>query len=222
VINSKKYGTGVTLANCFWHKAKGMASKFNSDLADKKFKLKEKDGRKEYENLYPEINEMGLTGKIVKNHFIHSQKSSNGDATKMEETFKGLVDHYDEQFSYHMQANTRIALMNWLEMQCKDLEKFCLGLKTDLEESFHRVALKYWKKGSTYAFEEYITRRALAVLDWNENFGKTEEEEYTSEFRIVISKNFHQFLMSRTVGRKKSQKNLYIPKSYGVTNYYHH
>jgi hypothetical protein len=220
VIKSKKFGTGVTISNCFWHKCKGMASKFNSDLVDKKIKLKEKDGRKQYENLYPEFDEMGLSGKVVKNHFIHSQKTCNGDPDKMAETFESLVEHYDEEYSYHMQMKTRLALESWLKNQCKDLSKYCQGLRTDLEESFHRVALKYWKKGTTYAFEEYITRRALAALDWNENFGKAEDDESTSQFRTNIGKKFHEFLMQRSVGRRAEHQNLYIPKSYGVTDYY--
>ena len=56
-------------------------------------------------------------------------------------------------------------LKNWLEKNSQDFDKYCLGLKTDLEESFYRVTLKYWKKGSTYSYEEYITKRALAFLD---------------------------------------------------------
>jgi hypothetical protein len=220
IINSGKFGTGVTISNCFWHKCKGMASKFNSDLADKKFKLEERDGRKQFENLYPEFNEMGLSGKVVKNHFIQSQKDNAGDPVGMAKMFQDLVEHYDEKFSWHMQAKTRLALMDWLENQCKDIQKYCHGLVTDLEESFHRVALKYWKKGTTYAFEEYVTRRALAALDWNENFGKTDQEETTSQFRIIIAKNFHQFLMQRSIGKKIEHKNVYIPKSFGVTDYY--
>ena len=62
-MNSGKFGTEITSSNCFWHKCKGMASKFNSDLADKKFKLKKRDGRKQFEKLYSEFDEMGCLAR---------------------------------------------------------------------------------------------------------------------------------------------------------------
>ena len=89
-----------------------------------------------------------------------------------------------------MQAKTRLALMDWLKNQCKDIQKYCHGLVTDLEESFHKVALNYRKKGTTYAFEEYVTKRALAALDWNENFGKTDQKETTSNSESLLTRNF--------------------------------
>ena len=82
-MNSGKFGTEVTNLNCFWHKCKEMASKFNSDFADKKFKLKKKDDKKQFEKLYPEFDEMGLSGKVIKNHFIQSQKDNAGDSVGM-------------------------------------------------------------------------------------------------------------------------------------------
>ena len=167
-----------------------MASKFNSDLANKKFKLKERNGKKQFEKLYSEFDEMGLSGKVIKNHFIQSQKDNAGDPVGMVKMFGKLVKHYDEKFSWHMQAKTRLALMDWLKNQCKAIQKYCHRLVTDLKENFHRLVLKYWKKRTTYSFEEYVTRRALAALDWNENFGKTDQKETTSQFRVNIAKKF--------------------------------
>ena len=84
--------------------------------------------------------------------------------------------------------------------------KYCFGYKTDLEESFHRVTLKYWKKGTSYQFEEYCTRRALAALNWNENRDNNSENTYY--FRKTIADQFHQLLLSRTKGRKTNKMSI--------------
>jgi hypothetical protein len=76
--------------------------------------------------------------------------------------------------------------------------------------------LKYWKKGSTYSYEEYVTRRALAFLDWNENQGKSTT---TSYFRKNIADTFHEFMLQRTKS-KKATNNTYIPKKFGITDHY--
>ncbi len=67
---------------------------------------------------------------------------------------------------------------------------------TDIEESFHRVILKYWKKGSSAQIEEYQMARELAVLDWNENAGKSKKAR-TAYFRKDILDKFHAMLMQR-------------------------
>ena len=63
--------------------------------------------------------------------------------TVMSSEFLKLVDHYDEKAEVEMTTETKTALKGWLESQLIDVEKYVLGLKTDLEESFHRVTLKY-------------------------------------------------------------------------------
>ena len=47
-----------------------------------------------------------------------------------------------------MSTETKQALDDWLEKQTQHMEKYIDGLLTDLEESFHRVVLKYWRKGT--------------------------------------------------------------------------
>ena len=98
------------------------------------------------------------------------------------------------------------------------MEKYCNGFKTDLEESFHRVALKYWKKGTSYEFESYVIRRALAVLDWNENFGKIQKSR-TDYFRKDIMDKFQEFLQKRSKSRLVKNQT-YVAKKYGITDYY--
>ncbi len=90
--------------------------------------------------------------------------------------------------------------------------------RTDLEESFHRVALKYWKKGTTYSFEKYITRRALAFLDWNENHNNS---NYTNkkEFQGEIGDRFHKFFKQRSRA-PLSPNNKYKVQQWKIVNYH--
>ena len=41
------------------------------------------------------------------------QKDNAGDPVGMAKMFGELVEHYDEKFSWHMQAKTRLVLMDW-------------------------------------------------------------------------------------------------------------
>jgi hypothetical protein len=75
-----------------------------------------------------------------------------------------------------------------------------------LEESFHRVILKYWKKGSIYKYEEYIVRRALAALGWNES----REQSTYYYFKQNIADKFNQFLQQRSKSRFNVTKNIYV------------
>ncbi len=84
------------------------------------------------------------------------------------------------------------------------MAKYCCGYKTDLEEGFHRVVLKYWRKGTSYEYEEYRIRRALAILHWNEKRDSLEKPHF---FRKNIADTFHKFLLTRTKG--KNAKNNY-------------
>jgi hypothetical protein len=118
-----------------------------------------------------------------------------------------------------MSPETKDALDKWLETQSKNIEKYMYGHLTSLEESFHRVALKYWKKGTSYGYEEYIARRSLAFLDWNERFGKEESERKVFAFRQEIAATFSTYCDSRKAA-KGSPNSAYLPKKYGITDYY--
>jgi hypothetical protein len=206
------------LSNCFWHKVKDLPIKFNYDIAEKKVTLSksEQRGNKKQAFKYPDLREVGLTRKKIKNHFYRSQALFPGDSVEMRAEFCNLADFYQELSDNTLSEISINELKNWLEKNSQDFDKYCLGLKTDLEESFHRVALKYWKKGSTYSYEEYITRRAFAFLNWNENQGK---ESNSSFFQKNIADTFHQFMLQR-IKAKGAKTNYYLPKTYGMTDNY--
>jgi hypothetical protein len=203
----------ANLANCSWHKIKTVSKDFKKKIMEKRIKLKVKKGRKQYKLAYPEIQELGITGQVIKNHWIYSQKMSHGNPKEMAEEFKHLTDFYQELYEGYLSQTTEKALEEWLELQCKNIGKYSDGLLTDLEESFHHKVLKYWKKGSSYGFEEYTIRRALAFLDWNENFGKIKTHR-TINFRKLIADHFSDFMQNT-----KTATGVYIPKKYGVRNY---
>jgi hypothetical protein len=166
VQTSDKY-SNPPLSNCFWHKAKSLPAKFNREMAEKKILLpkSKQKGNKKYGLKYPDLQEFGIVGKKIKNHFYRCQALYAGNSTEMTLEFRNLVVFYQELLENSISEQTANDLELWLTKNSTDFDKYCHGLKTDLEESFHRVALKYWKKGSTYSYEEYVTRRALAFLD---------------------------------------------------------
>ncbi len=44
------------------------------------------------------------------------------------------------------------------------MAKYCYGYNTNLKEEFPRIVLKYWRKGTSYEYEEYCIKRALTIL----------------------------------------------------------
>ena len=78
-----------------------------------------------------------------------------------------------------------------------------MGYRTDLEEGFHRVVLKYWRKGTSYQYEEYRIKRALAALHWNET---RETGNQPLIFRQNIADIFHNFLLQRTKAKNANNK----------------
>lgn len=219
VQKSAKYETKLPpLSNCFWHGSKGIPAKFNKQVLERRFRAKTKKGlRKKRGNLrFPELIEIGLTGKKVKAHFIRAQKMFPGNAGEMSEEFQGLAEFYQELSENSLPKETVKAVEKFLETNSKKMEKYALGYKTDLEESFHRVVLKYWKKGTSYSYEQYVTKRALAFLDWSENFHAAKK---TSYFRKDIVDTFKKFLSTRSRA-KTAQNNHYTPTKHGITQYY--
>jgi len=202
------------LFNCMWHKLKNLPKDFKKKLFEKKVKLAQKQGNKQYELLYSDLQQVECTPNKVKNHLYHSVKMYKGDAETIFEEFKGLANHYEE---YGLSNETKSALESWLENQKDVINKIREGLLTDLEESFHRTCLKYWKKGTNYNFNEYIIRRALAGLDWNENFGKKKETK-TTFFKKKIQDSFLTFLKKRKKGPGGTNA-VYQPKSFVVVDY---
>lgn len=221
IIASERFHVGLNVANCFWHKAKTLVGDFNKNLLEKVKPLKE--GKKK-ELMYPELKEMGATGKKVKNHWYRSQAVAKNDVDAMEDEFCSFIDHYIQKYPAEPESGwngvseaTEEAVRDWCKEKCKELQKYVDGHLTDLEESFHRVVLKYWKKGCSYQYPEYIMRRALASLDWNENVGKLKENR-TNEFQKDISDRFHKFLLTRRKG-PNSEMTVYKPKNLTVTDY---
>ena len=63
---------------------------------------------------------------------------------------------------------------------------------TDLEESFHNLNKKCWKKGVQYSFRNYMAKPALTILNWCEHThfrsnspANTYFNKYLFEKRIV-------------------------------------
>src|SRR5690349_21035256 len=113
--------------------------------------------------------------------------------------FENFGMFYQELSENSISAKSVAAVEEWLQKKTSKniMEKYSNGYKTDLEESFHHVVLKYWKKRSTYEYEEYVLKRALAVLDWNE----ARETLTHCYFRQDIADKFHEFMLSRKKSR---------------------
>lgn len=61
------------------------------------------------------------------------------------------------------------AVREFLVSQLENHEYFVHGTRTNNTESFHNVCNKYYQKGLTLSFPQYIMRKTFAALDWNEN-----------------------------------------------------
>ena len=156
-----------------WHKLKNLPQDFKKNFFDQRVTVatKSKTAKKATKKVlkYTDAHNTGMTPEKVKNHLYHSVKLWKGNAQKIAEEFKQLSEHYAE---YGLSEETKKDLDEWLDSQNDVIETIKDGLLTDLEESFHRKVLKYWQKGSRCELMEYVCRRALAALDWTENFGK--------------------------------------------------
>jgi hypothetical protein len=190
------------ISNCFWHKAKGISSKFNSELVDKKVLLlkDQRKGNKIYTLKYPQFQQWGITGKKIKSVFYQAQKLWNGNAEEMAEEFIGAAEYYkfmvDQVITDQEEGlsdETMEVFTNWLTNFSTSFHKYCHGYLTDIEESFHRVVNKYWKKGNSSQYEEYELARNLACLDWNENVGKKGGHR-TCYFRKDICDTFDKMM----------------------------
>jgi hypothetical protein len=184
------------LNNCFWHKAKSIPAKFNKDLVEKKISLptNQQKGRKKTTTQYPQFKEFEITGKRIKSAFYRAQRLHPGDEDAIREEFIGAAEFYQNFYVNSLSQETMEALTTWLENFSEDLSKYSKGLLT--EESFHRVVLKYWKKGNNAQFEEYQLARELAVLDWNENAGQSKKTR-TAYFRKKITDQFSDMMRTK-------------------------
>ncbi len=86
------------LSNCFWHKAKGIPAKFNSEIVQKRVLLPKgkHQGNKRYALKYPQFQEFGITGKKIRNAFYRAQRLFPGDSEEMKMEFIGVADFYQE------------------------------------------------------------------------------------------------------------------------------
>jgi hypothetical protein len=220
IIHSLKHGKPL-LTFCEWHKTKNLVKDFKKKLLEHKTKLKEKKGNQQYESTYPQIEELGITGEKIKSQWIRAQKKiADNDLSKfvtaadvMEMEWMNTVDYFDSQVPFD--TKTKEAFEDWLGKQAKDIERYVYGDKTDLEEAFHRTSLKYWKKGRSYSKENYIARRALAAMHWNENYGK---EKNTYKFLEEIRKEVDNMFDQRRTGRKA--KNEYKVSKSGIITHW--
>ncbi len=128
IVTSNSKHKQALLANCSWHKIKGLAKDFKTKILDKRIKLAQKEGRKQYKPAFPEIEELDITGQRIKNHWIYSQKTSFGDPDQMEMVFRSLSDDYQEITEGAMSDETKEALDDWLKQACQHMEKYSDGL----------------------------------------------------------------------------------------------
>jgi hypothetical protein len=198
LIQSSSKFNNPPISNCFWHKAKSIPAKFNSEIADKRVLLPKNQqvGNRRYTLKYPQFQEYGITGNKIKSSFYRAQRLSHGDVDEMEAEFIGTAEFYQFMTGNELSKETMEVFTNWLESFAGDFHKYANGLLTDIEESFHRLILKYWKKGSSSQFEEYQLARELAALDWNENIGQPKDNR-TTFFRKNIIDNFNKMMSNR-------------------------
>ena len=201
VIAKSKKHFGAICANCSWHKAKSLAKNFKTKLLEHRTKLKVPIGNQQYICTYPELNELGITSAKIRNHWIWCQKMSPGNSVEMREAFVEIVDFYDMLCDHTLAQKTKDAFDDWVEKEATNLEKYCDGLLTDLEESFHNMNKKYWRKGVQYSFRNYMARRALAALDWCEQThfrqeAKNTKTVYTNKylFEKQIAQPFDEYI----------------------------
>ena len=192
VIAKSNKHRGAICANCAWHKTKSIAKNFKTKLLEHRTKLKVKIGNQEYVRTYPELGELGITVKKIRNYWIWCQHQFPGNPAAMGEAFMDVVDFYDMLSDHTLTQETKDAFEEWVEKEAMHLEKYCDGLLTDLEESFHNLNKKYWRKGVQYSFRNYMAKRALAALDWCEQTHfrqispkNTYSNEYLFEKRIA-------------------------------------
>lgn len=160
---------------------------------------------------------MGMTSVKMKGKWIFAQKSCGGDIVEMKEEFMDLPTFYQQLYENYMSETTLNDLETWMEEQTKDLEHYIHGDLTDLEESFHKTSLKFWKKGVGYETDTYIAKRALAALYWNENFGKSKQQK-GHIFLQEIANRFGEYMRTRAKGIHTD--NEYIATRYGITDHW--
>lgn len=82
------------------------------------------------------------------------------------------------------------AVREFLESQMENHEYFVHGTRTNNTESFHNVCNKYYHKGLTMSFEQYIMRKTFAALDWNENKLGLRTESPVSPWQVRLLEEF--------------------------------
>jgi hypothetical protein len=186
------------LHNCFWHKAKTITTKFNHEIVEKRVLLpkEQRKGNQLYTLKFPQFQEYGITGKKIRSAFYRAQQVSHGDVEEMKEEFIGTVEFYQWITGNELSEETMNVFQTWMKDFSEDFHKYKDGLLTDIEESFHRLILKYWRKGNSSHFEEYQMARELAALDWNENIQKPKGKR-TSYFRKDIIDNFNKLMQKK-------------------------
>jgi len=215
IIHGSKHSEPI-LSYCGWHRTKNIAKDFKTKLLDHKTKLKQRIGNKQQEFTFPEFKKFGFTGGLIKGQWMRAQKKSEGDVETMEMEWTGIRLFY-ESMCDSFSENTQEAFDDWLEKHAKNMERYVHGDLTDLEEAFHRTGLKYWKKGKSYSKPNYVARRALAAMHWNENYGK-QKGQNTYSFLDNIRLTFGNYLGTRSKGWQA--KNSYTVQKSGVITHW--
>jgi hypothetical protein len=93
----------------------------------------------------------------------------SGESVSEEAEDEDEEEETDEEPEEGTKAYYVFALRSFLKSQMEHHEHFVHGTRTNNTESFHSVCNKYYHKGSTVTFRQYVMRKTFAAMDWNEN-----------------------------------------------------
>ena len=125
---------------------------------------------------YPLLQHLMITGQLpaykFKSWWVNCSESCNNDKKTFEQKWLGAAQHYQIKYTTTLQNDELLTgtqteqeqqlqhmtegLTEWLTKQLDGVEHFLCGKRTNWTESFHHVANKYYSKGQTMSFTQYV------------------------------------------------------------------
>jgi hypothetical protein len=129
----------------------------------------------------------------IKRHFTYCCEKSAGSVTKLKRLWiNGFVDHWAPKHNIMIDTDEYNAILTWMKDNIEDAKMYVSAKSTACTESFHNLASKYCPKGFSWSFDNYKTRKNLAVLQWNENHTKSTKTRHFRQ-RIIELYEAYQF-----------------------------
>lgn len=100
------------------------------------------------------------------------------------------VEEMEEEPEFGTKEYYVRAVREFLTSQLDNHEYFVHGTRTNNTESFHNVCNKYYHKGSTLSFAQYIMRKTFAAMDWNENKLEIRTDAPVSPWQATLLSEF--------------------------------